>query len=56
MLQFLLDLKPLVHPSLYDSILLFFNQEIINMYLTDEIDSDEFRAVRYMIRHAKLTK
>ena len=54
MLQFLIDLKSLVHPGLYNSILLFFNQEIINMYLSDEIDSDEFRAIRYMIRQAKI--
>jgi len=39
MLQFLTDLKSLVHPGLHDSILLFFNQEIINMYLSDEMCS-----------------
>jgi len=54
MLQFLINFKSLVHPGLYDSVLLFFSQEIINMYLSDEINSDEFRAIRYMLRQAKI--
>jgi hypothetical protein len=54
MLQSLIDLELLVHPGLYNSILLFFNQEIIDMYLSDEINTDDFRAIRYMIRQARI--
>jgi hypothetical protein len=54
MLQFLIDLEPLVHPGLYNSILLFFSQELIDMYMTNQINTDDFRAIRYMIRQAKI--
>ena len=54
MLQFLIDLESLVHPGLYDSILLFFSKELIDMYMDNKINTDDFRAIRYMIKQAKI--